>query len=81
MIAIEHKIGGVGDRQDEARRVGDEGADEQIGQRLDLGLSGGREDGRGQHHGRRVVGQKDGDDRADAVDQQEQPRRATCASG
>ena len=45
----------VGDRQHEARGIGDEGADEEIGQRLGLGRLGGGVDGRRQHDGGGIV--------------------------
>ncbi len=71
----DHEVGGVRDRQHEARRVGDEGADEEVGQRvLDAGGLGGGVDRRGQHDRAGVVRQEDRDHRADTVDQGEQAR-------
>ena len=73
--AEHHEIGGIGDRQHEARGVGDEGADEQIGQRLGAGRAR-RSIDRGRQHDRGgVVGEQHGDERADDVDQQKQPLR------
>ena len=75
MAAVDHQVRRVGDRQHEAGRIGDEGADQQIRQRL-LGLDGGGHRGhrRGQHDGGGVVGQEDRHDRANEIDQREQPR-------
>ncbi len=73
MIAIEHQVRGIGYGQDEARRVGDEGADEEVGERFGLGLFGGREDGGGQHDGCSVVGQEGRDHHPHAIDQEKEP--------
>ena len=73
------EIGGIGDRQHEARGIGNEGADEQIGQRLGAGRACRGIDRRRQHDGGGIIREQHGDDRADDVDQQEQPlRRAGC---
>jgi hypothetical protein len=72
MVAVKDDVGRVGDRQHEARRIGDEGADEQVGQRLDLRRLGRGVDRRRQDHRGGVVGQEGRHHRADDVDEQEQ---------
>ena len=68
-----NEIGGVRDRQHEARSIGDEGADQKVRQRLDLCRPGSGIDCRRQHHRRCVVGKKHRHQRADGIDNQEQP--------
>ena len=77
LFAEHDEVGRIGNRQHEARRIGDEGANEEIRQRLDLGGAGRRIDRRRQHHGRGVVRQEYGDDGSHHIDDQEQPLRRT----
>ena len=61
--AVEDEVGGVGDRQHEARRIGDQRAGEQQRQRIGLRLARRGVDRRGQHHRGGVVRQEGrGDD-------------------
>ncbi|KAG1242403.1 hypothetical protein G6F65_023040 [Rhizopus arrhizus] len=63
--------------QHEAGRIGDERADEQVGQRVGTRRPAGGVDRGGQHHGRGIVGQKHRHQRADQEHQIEQaPPRA-----
>ena len=71
--AIEYEVGGIGDRQHEARRVGDHRAGEQQRQRIDLALLRRGIDGGRQHHRSRIVGQEGGGNDAGRIDQQEEP--------
>ena len=68
------EVGGVGDGEDEAGRVGDEGADEEVGEWGDFGLADGGEDGGSEDDGGGVVGHEDGDERANGVDEEEEAR-------
>ncbi len=77
VLAEHDQVGRIRDGQHEARRVGDEGAREQVGQGLRAGLLGHHVDRGRQHHGRRVVGHERGHHHADAVDQREQAPRRT----
>ena len=77
--SVKHdEIGRVGDRQDEARGVGDEGANEQIGQGFDIGGPCRGIDGRRQDDSGRVVRQEDRDDRSHAVHERKQPSRGSA---
>ena len=75
MRSVDDEVGRVRDRQHEARRVGDEGADEEVGQRLGLRRLGRRIDRRRQHHGAGIVREENRDHDADEVDEEEQARR------
>ena len=73
--AEDDEVRRIGDRQHEAGRVGDEGADQQIGQRLHARRRRRRIDRGRQHDGGGVVRQEDRDQRAHAVDDEEQALR------
>ena len=72
VAAENHQVGRVGDGQYKACCVSDEGADEQVGQRLCLGRFGRGVNGRGQYHGGGVVREKYRHQRADQEHQVEQ---------
>ncbi|KAG1248065.1 hypothetical protein G6F68_013943 [Rhizopus microsporus] len=77
VLAVHHQIGRIGNGQHEAGRIGDERADEQVGQRVGTRRPAGGVDRGGQHHGRGIVGQKHRHQRADQEHQIEQaPPRA-----
>lgn len=73
-LRAEHdEIGRIGNRQHETRRVRNEGADQEIRQRLDLRRPGCGIYRRRQHHRGGVVGEEHRHQRADAIHDQEQP--------
>jgi hypothetical protein len=78
-VGVKHEIGRVGDRQHETCRIGDEGADEKKRQRLDFRFARRCENGRREHNGRCVVGQKERDDGPDGIHQHKQTSRRTAA--
>ena len=83
LLAEDHQVGRVRDRQYKARGIGDQGASQQIGERLGAGFPGDRIDSRRQYHSGSVVGHQHGDDDANCVDQHEQrwTRTARVSNG
>jgi hypothetical protein len=69
----------VGDGQHERRGVRNHGADKEERKRLGFGATDGGQHGRGQHHGRGVVGQADGDDGPGGI--QEEKETGGAAAG
>ena len=70
-----HQVGRIGNGQHEARRIGNEGADQQIRQRRCAGGPGRGIDGGREHDGGRVVRKQHRDHGADRVNQRKQPLR------
>ena len=81
MRAENDQVSRVGYWQHKARCVGDERADQQIGQRLDASSGRGGIDGRRQHNGCCVVGQEHRYQYPDAInDQKQSSRRTSCVT-
>ena len=75
MRSIDDEVRGVRDRQHEARRIGDEGADEQIREWPRPRALGSGVHGRSQYDGGCIVREEDRDDDSHPIHQREKPGR------
>ena len=74
MRSEDDEVGRIGDGQQKAGGVGDQGAGEQIGLGVDTGAAHGGKDGGREHDGGCVVREQSGDGDSGEKDEQEEPR-------